>query len=182
MVRVARDFEPVELTEAGRRQIVASRAVVEKLLDSENPVYGISTGFGDLSRIWISPAEREKLQRNLILSHAAGVGECLPEEVVRAAMLLRANSLAKGYSGIRPETMEMLLAMLNRRVYPAVPSKGSVGASGDLSPLSHIVLVMMGEGKAFLQGKRVPGATALAAAGLQPVAFGGKEGFRSASG
>lgn len=177
VVRVARDFEPVELTEAGRRQIVASRAVVEKLLDSENPVYGISTGFGDLSRIWISPAEREKLQRNLILSHAAGVGECLPEEVVRAAMLLRANSLAKGYSGIRPETMEMLLAMLNRRVYPAVPSKGSVGASGDLSPLSHIALVMMGEGKAFVQGKRVPGATALAAAGLQPVAFGGKEGL-----
>ena len=175
--RVAREFEPVELTEAGRRQIVASRAVVEKLLDSEKPVYGISTGFGDLSRIWISPAEREKLQRNLILSHAAGVGECLPEEVVRAAMLLRANSLAKGYSGIRPETMDMLLAMLNRRVYPAVPSKGSVGASGDLSPLSHIALVMMGEGKAFVQGKHVPGATALAAAGLQPVAFGGKEGL-----
>ena len=175
--RVAREYEPVELTETGRQQIVASRAVVEKLLDSENPVYGISTGFGDLSRIWISPAEREKLQRNLILSHAAGVGECLPEEVVRAAMLLRANSLAKGYSGIRPETMEMLLGMLNRRVYPAVPSKGSVGASGDLSPLSHIALVMMGEGKAFVQGESVPGATALAAAGLQPVAFGGKEGL-----
>ena len=177
VVQVARAFELVELTETGRRQIVASRAVVEKLLDSENPVYGISTGFGDLSRIWISPAEREKLQRNLILSHAAGVGECLPEEVVRAAMLLRANSLAKGYSGIRLETMEMLLAMLNRRVYPAVPSKGSVGASGDLSPLSHIALVMMGEGKAFVRGERVPGATALAAVGLQPVAFGGKEGL-----
>ena len=177
VVKVARHYEPVELTETGRRQVVASRAVVEKLLNSENPVYGISTGFGDLSRIWISPPEREKLQRNLILSHAAGVGSYLPEDVVRAAMLLRANSLAKGYSGIRPETMEMLIAMLNRRVYPAVPGKGSVGASGDLSPLSHIALVMMGEGKALVEGKCVSGADALAAAGLQPIAFGGKEGL-----
>ena len=177
VVKVARHYEPVELTETGRRQVVASRAVVEKLLNSENPVYGISTGFGDLSRIWISPPEREKLQRNLILSHAAGVGSYLPEDVVRAAMLLRANSLAKGYSGIRPETMEMLIAMLNRRVYPAVPSKGSVGASGDLSPLSHIALVLMGEGKAFVAGKLVTGAEALAAVGLSPVAFAAKEGL-----
>lgn len=177
VVRVARQFEEVGMSAAGRQQVEASRAVVEKLLNSEKPVYGISTGFGDLSRIWISPAEREKLQRNLILSHAAGVGECLPEDVVRAAMLLRANSLTKGYSGIRPETMDMLLAMLNRRVYPAVPSKGSVGASGDLSPLAHIALVMMGEGKAFWQGKCVPGAEALAAVELQPIALGGKEGL-----
>ena len=177
VIRVARNFETVQMSPEGRRQVEVSRAVVEKLLDSEKPVYGISTGFGDLSRIWIPPAEREKLQRNLILSHAAGVGECLSEDVVRAAMLLRANSLTKGYSGIRPETMEMLLTMLNRRVYPAVPSKGSVGASGDLSPLSHIALVMMGEGKAFVQGKCVSGAEALAAAELKPVAFGGKEGL-----
>lgn len=175
--RAARRFEPVGMSESGRRQVEASRIVVERLLNSEKPVYGISTGFGDLSRIWISPAEREKLQRNLILSHAAGVGEYLPEDVVRAAMLLRANSLAKGYSGIRPETMDMLLDMLNRRVCPAVPCKGSVGASGDLSPLSHIALVMMGEGKAIVGGRCVTGAEALAAAGLQPVTFGGKEGL-----
>ena len=177
VIRVARQNQSVGLSADGRRQIEASRAVVEKLLDSESPVYGISTGFGDLSRIWIPPAEREKLQRNLILSHAAGVGEHLPEDVVRAAMLLRANSLAKGYSGIRLQSMEMLLAMLNRCVYPAVPCKGSVGASGDLSPLSHIALVMMGEGKAMLQGKCVSGSEALTAAGLQPVALGGKEGL-----
>lgn len=177
VIKVARRFELVAMSPDGRKQVEASRAVVEKLLHSENPVYGISTGFGDLSRIWISPPEREKLQRNLILSHAAGVGECLPEDVVRTAMLLRANSLVKGYSGIRPETMIMLLELLNRRIYPAVPCKGSVGASGDLSPLSHIALVMMGEGKAFFQGKSVSGAEALKAAGLEPIAFGGKEGL-----
>ena len=177
VVRVARQHEKVEMSETGRRQVERSRAVVERLLNSEQPVYGISTGFGDLSQIWISPADREKLQRNLILSHAAGVGECLPQDAVRAAMLLRANSLAKGYSGIRPETLDMLIAMLNCGVYPAVPSKGSVGASGDLSPLSHIALVLMGEGKAFVDGKTVSGREALSAAGLQPIALGGKEGL-----
>lgn len=177
VIRVSRHYEPVEMSEAGRHQVEASRSVVEKLLNSENPVYGISTGFGDLSRIWISPEEREKLQRNLILSHAAGVGDPLPEDVVRAAILMRANSLAKGFSGIRPETIDMLLALLNRRVYPAVPSKGSVGASGDLSPLSHIALVLMGEGKAFVNGAIVPGAEALRQAGLTPIAFAAKEGL-----
>ncbi|MBP2667458.1 MAG: Histidine ammonia-lyase, partial [Firmicutes bacterium] len=177
VVRVARQFEIAALSQEGRRQVEASRAVVEKLLASEQPVYGISTGFGDLSRIWISPPERAKLQRNLILSHAAGVGECLPEDVVRAAMLLRANSLAKGYSGIRTETLDMLIALINHRVYPAVPAKGSVGASGDLSPLSHIALVLMGEGKAFVDGKLVSGREALAVAGLQPIELGGKEGL-----
>lgn len=177
VIRVARGCESVELSETGRRQVERSRAVVEKLLDSEQPVYGISTGFGDLSKIWISPPEREKLQRNLILSHAAGVGESLPQDVVRAAMLMRANSLAKGYSGIRPQTVDMLLAMLNKGVYPAVPCKGSVGASGDLSPLSHIALVIMGEGRAFVQGKVVSGREALLTAGLQPLALGGKEGL-----
>ena len=177
VVRVARLREKVEISPVGRRQVEASRAIVEKLLDSTTPVYGISTGFGDLSQIWISPQEREALQRNLILSHAAGVGECLPEDVVRAAMLMRANSLVKGYSGIRLATVEMLLELLSRGVYPAVPCKGSVGASGDLSPLSHIALVLMGEGKAFVAGKLVTGAVALAAVGLQPVAFAAKEGL-----
>ena len=177
VLKVARHHEKVELDAAGRRQVEHSRAAVEKLLASEKPVYGISTGFGDLSRIWISPEEREKLQRNLILSHAAGVGECLPKDAVRAAMLMRANSLAKGYSGIRPETLDMILAMLNNDVYPAVPCKGSVGASGDLSPLSHVALVMMGEGKAFVDGRKVHGREALLTAGLQPIALGGKEGL-----
>lgn len=177
VVRVAREYEPVELSDEGIRQIEASRAIVERVLAKEDPVYGISTGFGDFSKVFISRDEREKLQRNLILSHAAGVGECFPEDVVRAAMLLRANSLCKGYSGIRPDTVRMLLAMLNRRVFPAVPVKGSVGASGDLAPLSHLVLVMLGEGRAFVGGEAVGGAEALAAAGLKPVTLGGKEGL-----
>lgn len=177
VVKVARGYEPVELSDEGIGQIEKSRAIVEKVLEQEDPVYGISTGFGDFSKVFISRPEREKLQRNLILSHAAGVGDYLPEDTVRAAMLLRANSLCKGYSGIRLSTVRMLLAMLNRRVYPAVPAKGSVGASGDLAPLSHMVLVMLGEGQAFVDGALVKGAEAMAAAELQPVTLGGKEGL-----
>ena len=177
VVKVARGHEKTGLSEAGREQILASRKIVEKILEQESPVYGISTGFGDFSQIFISKEKREKLQRNLILSHATGVGECLPEDVVRAAMLLRANSLAKGYSGIRPETVDLLLELLNRGICPVVPAKGSVGASGDLAPLSHMVLVMLGEGEALVDGRRMKGAEALALKGLQPVALGGKEGL-----
>lgn len=177
VAQVARNFEKVEISETGLEQIAAGRAIVAKVLEEERPVYGISTGFGDFSRVFISKGEREKLQRNLILSHAAGVGEHLPEDVVRAAMLLRANSLCKGYSGVRVSTVTMLAEMLNHRIYPAVPAKGSVGASGDLAPLSHMVLVMLGEGQAFLEGRLVSGKEALAKAGLSPVSLGGKEGL-----
>lgn len=177
VVKVARGYETVELSETGRKQIVDSRKIVDKILEEESPVYGISTGFGDFSKILISKEKREKLQRNLILSHATGVGEYLPEDVVRSAMLLRANSLAKGYSGIKLSSVEMLLNMLNKRVCPAVPAKGSVGASGDLAPLSHMVLVMLGEGQAFVNGNLVSGAEALAQNGLKPVALSGKEGL-----
>lgn len=177
VVQAARYYEEVSISETGRQQLAVSRAIVDRVLEEEEAVYGISTGFGDFSRIFISKDQREKLQRNLILSHATGVGACLSEEVVRAAMLLRANSLCKGYSGIKPATVDMLLAMLNRRVYPAIPAKGSVGASGDLAPLSHMVLVMLGEGKAFVDGHLVSGAAALAATGLKPIVLGGKEGL-----
>ena len=177
VVDVARNFTAVGLSAEGAVQIDASRAIVDRVLEEENPVYGISTGFGDFSKVFISREQREKLQKNLILSHATGVGEPFPQEVVRAAMLLRANSLCKGYSGIRRSTVQMLLEMLNRRVYPAVPAKGSVGASGDLAPLSHLVLVMLGEGQAFVDGRLVSGREALQAAGLEPVSLGGKEGL-----
>ncbi len=177
VVKVARGYEEVGLSDAGRNQIIKSREIVDKILEQETPVYGISTGFGDFSTIFISKEKREKLQRNLILSHATGVGECLPEDVVRSAMLLRANSLSKGYSGIKLSSVEMLINMLNKRICPVIPAKGSVGASGDLAPLSHMVLVMLGEGQAFVNGKLMTGAEALAAVGLQPVALSGKEGL-----
>ncbi|HWR44505.1 histidine ammonia-lyase [Sporomusa sp.] len=177
VVKVAREYEEAGLSDQGRKQIVDSRAIVDKILDAESPVYGISTGFGDFSQIFISKEKREKLQKNLILSHATGVGEHLPEDVVRTAMLLRANSLAKGYSGIKLSTVEMLLTLLNRRICPVIPAKGSVGASGDLAPLSHMVLVMLGEGQAYVNGKLMSGAEALAVNGLEPIALGGKEGL-----
>ena len=177
VIKVARGYEEIGLSDAGREKIIASRKIVDKILAAEKPVYGISTGFGDFSTISISKDEREKLQRNLILSHATGVGEHLSEDVVRSAMMLRANSLAKGYSGIRLSTVEMLLHMLNKKISPAIPSKGSVGASGDLAPLSHMVLVMMGEGEAYVDGQLVTGAEALKMRGLEPIVLNAKEGL-----
>ena len=177
VVEVARHGEKVALSEAGVKQIQHSRAIVDKILEEERPVYGVSTGFGEFCKVFIKKEDRAKLQRNLILSHATGVGEPLPREVVRAAMLLRANSLAKGYSGIRLETEEMLLTLLNEGITPIIPCKGSVGASGDLAPLSHMVLVLLGEGEAEVDGKRVSGAEALAMRGLKPIVLSGKEGL-----
>ncbi len=177
VIKVARSYEEVRLSSQGREQIIASRQIVDKILEEEKPVYGISTGFGDFSTIFISKDERAKLQRNLILSHATGVGEHLSEDVVRSAMLLRANSLAKGYSGIKLSTVEMLLNLLNKRICPAIPAKGSVGASGDLAPLSHMVLVMLGEGEAYLNGQLMAGAEALKACDLEPIVLSGKEGL-----
>lgn len=177
VVKVARHYEEAALSEQGREQILASRAIVDKILEDEKPVYGISTGFGDFSTIFISKDQRAQLQRNLILSHSTGVGEHLPEDAVRAAMLLRANSLAKGYSGIRLSSVEMLLALLNHKITPAIPAKGSVGASGDLAPLSHMVLVMLGEGEAYVDGQLLSGAEALAKRGLTPIELSGKEGL-----
>ena len=177
VIKVARGYEEVGLGAAGRDQILASRKIVEKILEEEQPVYGISTGFGDFSRIFITKEKRERLQRNLIVSHATGVGDHLAEDVVRAAMVLRANSLAKGYSGIKLSTVEMLLSLLNKKICPAVPSKGSVGASGDLAPLSHMVLVMLGEGQAYVDGDLVSGAEALTRRGLAPLTLSGKEGL-----
>ena len=177
VIRVARSGEEAVLRPAGEEQIRRSRKIVDRILEEERPVYGISTGFGDFSKVFIEKDKRAQLQRNLILSHATGVGEHLPADVVRAAMLLRANSLAKGYSGIRLETVQMLLTLLNRQVTPAIPCKGSVGASGDLAPLSHMVLVMLGEGEAYVEGKLVSGAEALKMVGLQPIVLSGKEGL-----
>jgi len=154
-----------------------SRKWVELVLESERPVYGVNTGFGELSKVFIPKGECEELQHNLILSHCTGVGDYLPADVARAIMLLRVNSLARGYSGIRTETVQALVDLINNNVTPAIPCKGSVGASGDLAPLSHMAAVLLGEGEVLEAGKCVPCAPVLAAKGLSPVKLAAKEGL-----
>src|SRR5689334_20185915 len=139
---------PVELAESARKKVIAAREVVEKLLRENRVAYAINTGVGKLSDVHIEPAQNRQLQVNLIRSHSAGVGEPLSQEETRAMMLLRANSLAKGFSGVRPAVIDLLCEMLNKGVHPVIPSQGSVGASGDLAPLAHQALVMIGEGEA----------------------------------
>lgn len=168
----------VGLSPAAARRVDASRAVVDRHARDDRPLYGINTGFGALADTAVPPDALQALQLNLLRSHAAGVGEPLPPRAVRASMALRANVLAKGYSGIRRETLEHLLALLNHRVHPLVPSRGSVGASGDLAPLAHLALVLVGEGEASVQGSPpMPGADALRRAGLAPVTLAPKEGL-----
>src|ERR1051325_10686309 len=152
VVCVARGSVRVELSDASRRAVLSSRAVVDAALKGATPLYGINTGFGSLSREQIAPENLLILQRNLVRSHACGVGEPLPDDVVRAMMLLLAASLARGMSGVRPALVEALISLLNAGVTPVVPSLGSVGASGDLAPLAHIALVLIGEGRARVRG------------------------------
>ena len=177
VVRVARGRERIALSPNAISRMSASRAWVDRILESEIPVYGINTGFGELSKVFIQREDRERLQRNLILSHCTGVGERLPEDVVRAAMLLRVNSLAAGYSGIRVVTVEGLVELINKDIYPVVPCKGSVGASGDLAPLAHMAAVLLGEGLVVSHDREVASAPVLQAAGMRPLTLGGKEGL-----
>jgi histidine ammonia-lyase len=172
---VAFDRRPVELEAEARKRVRQARAVVEKLLRGKRVAYGVNTGVGQLSDVRIPPGQIRQLQLNLIRSHSAGVGEPLAEAETRALMLLRANSLAKGHSGVRPAVIETLCQMLNRGVHPVVPSQGSVGASGDLAPLAHMALVMIGEGEAILNGKRLAGAEALKQARIKPLKLEAKE-------
>ncbi|HEX6693710.1 MAG TPA: histidine ammonia-lyase [Longimicrobiales bacterium] len=162
---------------AARARVEAARAVVDRAVAEGRVVYGLTTGFGALSEVMIPPARIRELQLNLIRSHAAGVGAPLAEDDVRAITLLRANALALGHSGVRPEVVELCLELLNRGVHPVIPSRGSVGASGDLAPLSHLALVLLGEGEAIAGGERMSGAAALARAGLSPVTLEAKEGL-----
>jgi len=177
LVAVAYGDEQVWLSDISRDRVRAARVVVDQAADHDTPAYGINTGFGNFANVRIAHDSLAELQLNLLRSHAAGVGEPLPVPVVRATMALRANVLAKGFSGIRLETLELLLALLNHRVHPIVPSRGSVGASGDLAPLAHLGLVLIGEGDAWHDGGREPGATALARAGLKPASLAPKEGL-----
>jgi histidine ammonia-lyase len=177
VVTVARHGATVELGDRARSAMDRSRAVVDRLVEREEVVYGVTTGFGKFADRVIPVESLEKLQRNLVLSHSVGVGEPLPQDVVRAMIFQRVASLALGYSGIRIETVQALVDLLNAGIVPVVPSKGSVGASGDLAPLAHLALVLLGEGEADYRGRRLPGAQALAAAGLQPARLAAKEGL-----
>jgi histidine ammonia-lyase len=174
---VALRYEPVELHSDGIARMNASRAVVDQLVASGATAYGINTGFGKLASVRISPEQVQQLQINLVRSHACGVGEPLSTPETRAMMLLRANALAKGLSGIRPTVVDTLCKMLNAKVHPVIPSQGSVGASGDLAPLAHLAQVVIGEGRAQYEGKTVTGAEAMQRANIFPVALEAKEGL-----
>ncbi|HEX5236019.1 MAG TPA: histidine ammonia-lyase [Silvibacterium sp.] len=177
IVAVAVDGCKVSIARGAYPRMKASRAVVEALLERGETAYGINTGFGKLSDVRIEPDQIEALQRNLVRSHACGLGEPLREDEARAMLLLRANVLAKGLSGARPVVVETLVAMLNKRVHPVIPARGSVGASGDLAPLAHLALALMGEGEVFYKGERLAAAGALQKAGIAPLRLAAKEGL-----
>ena len=178
VIEVARGGRAVALDPEAVRRMEETRAVVARLVDDGATVYGVTTGFGDLADVRIEPSRAAELQRNLVRSHAAGVGEPLDDEVVRAMLILRANALAIGVSGVRPVLAELLIGMLNARVHPVVPSRGSLGASGDLAPLAHIALVLIGEGEGTVDGGAPAfGADALERAGLTAVELVAKEGL-----
>src|SRR6266702_2753599 len=167
----------VEVSPSAHPRVLASRKVIEDIIGRGAVVYGVNTGFGKLADMRIPPEELRDLQLNLVRSHACGIGAPLSESEVRAMMLLRANVLVLGLSGVRLEIIEMLCQMLNHRVCPVVPEKGSVGASGDLAPLAHLALSLIGEGESFFQGQRMEGREALRLAGLEPVRLEAKEGL-----
>jgi histidine ammonia-lyase len=174
---VARGASPQPLEAADRQRIAAGRAVVEAALEAGTAVYGVTTGFGQLENVRIPAEDAARLQVNLLRSHAVGSGPPLPEEVVRGMLFLLASSLRRGHSAVRAELIELVLAMLERGVTPVVPSKGSVGSSGDLAPLAHLGLVLIGEGAATVAGEALPGGEALARVGLRPVTLEAKEGL-----
>lgn len=174
---IALGNEPIELTSKSRERIRKSRGVIEKILERGDVVYGISTGFGKLSDVKIASDELRQLQLNLVRSHACGTGLPLGIGEVRAMIVLRANVLALGFSGVRIEVVEFLCQLLNCGVYPVIPEKGSVGASGDLAPLAHLALALIGEGEAFFEGERLPSRRALSRANLEPLVLEAKDGL-----
>ncbi|HEX8748961.1 MAG TPA: histidine ammonia-lyase [Pyrinomonadaceae bacterium] len=174
---VARGLDSVRLTSSARERVDAARRAVEEVISEGRVVYGVNTGFGKLSDVRIPQSELRELQLNLVRSHACGVGRPLSEMETRAMMLLRANVIALGYSGARAEVLQLLLDMLDRGVHPIIPEKGSVGASGDLAPLAHLALVLIGEGEAVYHSERMTGGEALTRAGLEPIRLEAKEGL-----
>ncbi|HEL9633853.1 TPA: histidine ammonia-lyase [Streptococcus suis] len=177
VIAVARDGQQCLISEEAKADVLASRQIVDDIVREEKVVYGVTTGFGSLCNVSIPTEDTIQLQENLIRTHSSGFGNPLPEDVVRAIMLIRINSLVKGYSGIRLETVEKLLEMLNKGVHPFIPEKGSLGASGDLAPLSHMVLPMLGLGKAYYKGQLLSGKEAMEQAGIDIIHLAAKEGL-----
>ncbi|MBL8746176.1 MAG: histidine ammonia-lyase [Phycisphaerae bacterium] len=175
--QVARQRRPVALAPEAAVALERSRETLEHEIKTGTPVYGVNTGFGSLSRVRIPDEQLSEVQHNLIRSHAAGVGPHLPEDIVRAMLLMLAGSLSRGCSGVRPVVVERLVAILNAGITPCVPETGSVGASGDLAPLAHAAQVLIGEGEALVKGARLPSAAALRQAGIEPLALAAKEGL-----
>lgn len=176
LAAVAREQIPVVLDETARVRVLESRAVIERIIAADRTVYGVNTGFGKLADVRIPPDRIRELQVNLLRSHSVGVGEPLSAAETRAMICLRANVLAKGFSGVRPVVIETLLELLNRGVHPVIPARGSVGASGDLAPLAHLAMVAIGEGEAVYQHERMTGGEALRRAGITPLALAAREG------
>lgn len=176
-IDVVRSNTEVAITKDAITRVEKSRALVDQFVRQNKVVYGITTGFGKFSDVVITGEETTKLQRNLIMSHACGIGEPFSEEIVRGIMLLRINALSKGFSGIRLSTLNVLIEMLNKGVHPIIPEKGSLGASGDLAPLAHMVLVMIGEGEAIYKGRRMSGKAAMESANIDTVELTSKEGL-----
>lgn len=172
----------LRLSQAASARVQAAQAAVASIISQEQVVYGITTGFGAFKSVFISPEQTTQLQRNILMSHAVGVGEPFAAAIVRAMMLIRANTLALGHSGVRPRVIEFILRLLEAGVHPVVPRQGSLGASGDLAPLAHVSLVLIGLGEAEVQGKILPGAEALATAGLTPLTLQAKEGLALTNG
>ena len=175
--RIVQEQALVEIAPAARERMIASRKVIERLVQSDAAVYGVNTGFGKMASVRISREQIGELQVNLVRSHACGVGTPLSEQETRAMLVLRANAIAKGFSGVRPVVAETLCEMLNKRVHPVIPSQGSVGASGDLAPLAHLAQVAIGEGEAIFQGRKLTGGEAMKAAVITPLALEAKEGL-----
>lgn len=177
VINVSRNNYEVEISQEAEKRINKSREIVDRIVAENRVIYGITTGFGKFSDVSISGEDCKTLQRNLIISHACGFGDNLDTDIIRAIILLRANALSKGYSGIRLSTVKTLVAMLNKGVHPCIPEKGSLGASGDLAPLSHMVLPMLGEGEAEYKGKILSGKAAMEAAGIPIIELIAKEGL-----
>ena len=177
VIRVCRGYEKVEIAPEAKEAVIKARNYIEKKLEEGAVIYGLTTGFGKFANVVISREEAEQLQKNLIISHTCAMGEPYETKYVRAAMLLRCNALSRGNSGIRLETIQTMIDMLNAGIHPVIPEKGSLGASGDLAPLSHIALALIGLGEVEYKGQIVPAAEAMAKEGIIPVVLAAKEGL-----